>query len=88
MVQPPAAGATDNAGPFTGARYLANRNSELFHRPNCKSVKRINAENISAFDSIEQAINQGFKPCRSCCNVSTIRNAAADNLRYQRVGAM
>ena len=88
MIQQPDAEPTDDAGSLTGERYLANRNSELFHRPNCKSVKRINAENISAFDSIEQAINQGFKPCRSCCNVNTIRNAVADNMRYQRAGAM
>jgi flagellar biosynthesis GTPase FlhF len=78
----------DGAVSYTGVRYLANRNSELFHQPNCKSVKRINAENIFAFDSIEHAINQGFKPCRACCNANAIRNAAADNQRYQRAGAM
>ncbi len=78
----------DDACSYTGVRYLANRNSELFHQPNCKSVKRINAENISAFDSIEQAFNQGFKPCRACCNANAIRSAAADNQRYQRAGAM
>lgn len=78
----------DGAVSSTGVRYLANRNSELFHQPNCKSVKRINAENISAFDSIEQAFNQGFKPCRACCNANAIRTAAADNQRHRRAGAM
>jgi hypothetical protein len=38
---------------------VANRNSELFHHPDCKSVKRINAENITAFNSIEHAMDEG-----------------------------
>jgi hypothetical protein len=45
--------------------YVANRNSELFHHPTCKSVKRINAENIAAFNSTEHAIREGLQavPC-------------------------
>jgi flagellar biosynthesis protein FlhF len=56
--------------------FVANRNSELFHHPNCRSVKRINAENVIAFNSIEQAMEEGFKPCRACCNIGMIRKAA------------
>lgn len=70
------------------ARYLANRNSELFHHPTCKSVKRINAENIAAFSSIEQAIDKGFKPCRACCNVSAVKKTVTGSTYQQRVGAM
>lgn len=55
--------ATDESSP-----YVANRNSELFHHPDCKSVKRINLENVAAFTSMEQALRQGFKPCRTCCD--------------------
>lgn len=76
---------SDAVGPV---QYLANRNSELFHHASCKSVKRINAENIAAFDSIEQAINAGFKPCRACCKVGMIKKAAMVNTSYRRVGAM
>ncbi|BBO66775.1 hypothetical protein DSCA_07050 [Desulfosarcina alkanivorans] len=64
----PAAGAGNReAGP-----YVANRNSELFHHPDCKSVKRINAQNITAFNSIEEAMDEGFRPCRACCNISMV----------------
>lgn len=69
-------------------RYVANRNSELFHRPDCKSVKRINAENITAFNSIEQAMKEGFKPCRVCCDSSMIRQLAAGTFRDRRVSAI
>ncbi|BBO73704.1 hypothetical protein DSCW_11210 [Desulfosarcina widdelii] len=70
------------------ARFLANRNSELFHDPACKSVKRINAENIIAFDSIEQAISDGFKPCRACCNVDMVRKIASGSVAFQHAKAM
>ena len=63
-------------------KYVANRNSELFHHPTCKSVKRINAENIAAFNSVEQAMEEGFKPCRACCNISTLRKTGFSCLRF------
>ena len=69
-------------------RYVANRNSELFHHPACKSVKRINAENITAFNSIEQAMDEGFKPCRACCDISMIRKPVSEGFGYQRSRAM
>lgn len=78
----------DDSSISTSARFLANRNSELFHDPVCKSVKRINSENIIAFDSIEQAIGEGFKPCRACCNVDMIRKIATGGAAMQRAKAM
>jgi hypothetical protein len=60
--------ATDRS--HAEVQYVANRNSELFHLPTCKSVKRINVNNIAAFESAEQAIDAGFKPCRACCRMN------------------
>lgn len=77
-----------DAGESASARFLANKNSELFHDPACKSVKRIHAENIIAFDSIEQAIGEGYKPCRACCNVEMIRKMTAGSAVFQRAKAM
>jgi flagellar biosynthesis GTPase FlhF len=68
--------------------FVANRNSELFHHPDCKSVKRINAENITSFSSIEQALEQGFKPCRACCNNEMIKNAVPSVIAHRRVSAI
>ncbi|PIE67127.1 MAG: hypothetical protein CSA23_05615 [Deltaproteobacteria bacterium] len=60
-----------NAAGHAEVQYVANRNSELFHLPACKSVKRINVENITAFESAAQAIEAGFRPCRACCRADT-----------------
>lgn len=64
------------AGDLPARGFVANRNSELVHRPSCKSAKRISAQNITAFDTIEDAIHEGFKPCRACCDIDVIRQAA------------
>jgi flagellar biosynthesis protein FlhF len=75
----------EDRGPI---QFVANRNSELFHHPNCKSVKRINAENISAFNTIEQAIEEGFKPCRACCDISMIKKTVDSAFGDQHVSAI
>lgn len=49
------------------ARYVANQNSDIFHHHQCKSVKRINEDNIIYFEDMEEAIDKKFKPCRMCC---------------------
>jgi len=69
-------------------RYVANRNSELFHLSSCKSVKRINAQNITAFSSLEQATQTGFKPCRACCSDTMVRHAAPARLAEARANAV
>ena len=80
-----ATGHRDTSG---SEKYVANCNSELFHHLTCKSVKRINAENIAAFDSIEQALSNGFKPCRACCSIGRLRKPIASTFGYQRASAI
>ena len=46
--------------------YLANKNSDIFHRPECKWIRLINQSNIVEFDSFAEALNNRFKPCRYC----------------------
>lgn len=48
-------------------QYVANRNSDIFHHQQCKAVSRINGENILIFKDSDEAMDQGFKPCRMCC---------------------
>ena len=81
-------GSVPNGNYNDAVHYVANRNSELFHDPTCKSVKRINAENIAAFNSIDQAMEEGFKPCRACCDISMIRKSVRGPFDYQRVSAI
>lgn len=51
-----------------GAHYVANRNSDIFHLHSCKSVKRINTDNMIVFKDPAEAIGRQFKPCRMCCS--------------------
>ena len=76
------------SGGSDSPQYLANRNSELFHEPACKSVKRIHSQNIVAFNSIEQALSGGFKPCRACCNIDMIRKMVSADAAAPRARAM
>lgn len=48
--------------------YVANRNSDIFHFHECKSVKRIHTDNMVVFKDSAEAMAQQFKPCRMCCN--------------------
>ena len=49
-----------------GQPFVANSNSDIFHRTDCKWTKMIKSENFISFDSIEDALSQGFNPCRYC----------------------
>ena len=49
-------------------QFVANQNSDIFHRIDCKAVKRINNTNALVFNDSNEALAQGFKPCRMCCS--------------------
>lgn len=47
--------------------YIVNKNSHVFHKPNCPSVKRMNESNkIYSSKSRAELINEGFKSCHNC----------------------
>jgi flagellar biosynthesis protein FlhF len=48
--------------------YIANKNSDIFHHRMCKSVERINMNNVIIFKNISDALEKKFKPCRMCCH--------------------
>jgi micrococcal nuclease len=47
-------------------KYVASKNSKVFHRPDCKWMKKINPKNLIGFKSREEAIRSGRRPCRVC----------------------
>ena len=59
-----------SAPPATGQtkqwKYVASKNSRVFHRPDCKWAKRISSKNLVGFKSREEAIRSGRRPCKSC----------------------
>ena len=53
-----------------GGLYVGSNRSNTFHRPSCRYVKRIQAENLISFESRAEAINYGYSPCKVCCGES------------------
>lgn len=47
-------------------KYVASRNSDVFHSPGCSSTKRIKPENLVGYSSREDAIKAGKRPCKRC----------------------
>ena len=47
-------------------QFVANKNSDVFHRMDCKWSDRIKPENMIKFAGIQEAKAQRFLPCRSC----------------------
>ncbi len=46
--------------------YVASKNSNVFHKPECSSVKRIKPENLVSYSSRDEAISAGKRPCKRC----------------------
>lgn len=47
-------------------KYVSSKNSQVFHRPQCRSVKRIKPENLVGYNSKEEVIQAGKRPCKVC----------------------
>ena len=46
--------------------YIANTNTEKFHRPSCKYTADIKEENSMKLEKREEAMQQGLEPCKVC----------------------
>jgi len=46
--------------------FVANQNSDVFHKPGCKWTRMIKENNIVVFKSVPEAEAKRFKPCRYC----------------------
>ena len=49
----------------SAGKYVASRNSKVFHLPSCKWTKRISEENAIYF-TYQEAMDSGRRPCREC----------------------
>ncbi len=47
-------------------KYVASKESKVFHRSDCKWAKKISSRNFIGFRSREEAIKSGRRPCKSC----------------------
>ena len=48
------------------APYIGNRNSKKLHYASCPSVDDMKDKNKVEFYSRDEAINQGYEPCKRC----------------------
>ncbi|WP_435374065.1 Ada metal-binding domain-containing protein [Desulfofundulus salinus] len=49
-----------------GSRYIGNKNSKKFHRPDCRWAAEIAPHNRVEFKSREEAVAAGYVPCKVC----------------------
>ena len=47
-------------------KYVASKNSKVFHKSDCIWAKRIKPVNLVTFSTREQAIQAGKRPCKQC----------------------
>ncbi|HDZ23972.1 MAG TPA: hypothetical protein ENH70_05470 [Desulfobacteraceae bacterium] len=40
--------------------------SNVFHRPDCRQAQRISPQNVIGFDSRDEAVKSGRRPCGVC----------------------
>lgn len=52
--------------PVSEEFYIGNRNSFVFHRPGCRSAKRLKQENRIIINSRNEFLDLGYSPCRNC----------------------
>ncbi|RKY35482.1 MAG: hypothetical protein DRP78_05420 [Candidatus Omnitrophota bacterium] len=47
-------------------KYIGDKNSKKFHKPNCSWAKKIKRENKVIFKTRKEALKKGYIPCKSC----------------------
>ena len=57
--------ATKRASPAE-YKFVASKNSDVFHRPDCSSAKRIKPANLVGYNSRAEALKAGKRPCKRC----------------------
>lgn len=46
--------------------FWASKNSNKYHRPECRWAQKIKPANLIKLKSPEEAVNSGFIPCKVC----------------------
>jgi hypothetical protein len=47
-------------------KYVASKNSKIFHNPECQWANKIRPENLVGYNSRDEAIRAGKRPCKTC----------------------
>ena len=46
--------------------YVGNANSKVFHYSDCTSANKMNPANKIIFNSRDEAVQTGYRPCKKC----------------------
>lgn len=46
--------------------YVASSKGEPFHQPSCAAAARITAEHLQTYQTREEALKAGHRPCKTC----------------------
>ena len=49
-----------------GYQYVVSKNSEIFHKPQCSSAKRIKSTNLVRYNNRADAVKAGKRACKRC----------------------
>ncbi|NNL42300.1 MAG: hypothetical protein HKO79_07370 [Desulfobacterales bacterium] len=68
--------------------FVANQNSDVFHKPGCKWTRMIKENNVVVFNSVPEAEEKRFKPCRYCTPKAEMKYEYSKyDLRKRRVAS-
>ncbi|OHB73057.1 MAG: hypothetical protein A2Z25_06775 [Planctomycetes bacterium RBG_16_55_9] len=57
---------TEARSPAVVYGYVASNGSDVFHKPQCRWAKNISPENLITYQTREQAVQAGKRPCKWC----------------------
>jgi phosphatidylserine/phosphatidylglycerophosphate/cardiolipin synthase-like enzyme len=57
---------TAESGQASVGKYVASKNSAVFHKVGCKGAEKIAAKNLVHYASRDEAVRAGKKPCPEC----------------------
>jgi micrococcal nuclease len=46
--------------------YMGAKNSTIYHQPNCSLIRKVNPLDRKMFNSVKDAVNAGYVPCKIC----------------------
>jgi hypothetical protein len=59
-------------GDYQQSKFIGSKREKKkvkhFHRPNCEWAEYIKPPNLIEFDSHQEAVDAGYKPCKTCCS--------------------
>ncbi len=50
----------------TEYKYVASKNSKVFHKAECEWAKKVKPENLTGHSSRDEAVRAGKRPCKLC----------------------